>query len=201
MIRSRSSWEEGGEHVRKARKEMNRNRAIGLSLGLMLAVGAGAASYSSARQAQRPNEQTGSPKESVRGRLAKLEADIDVLQVEREVVRTSLLDLLKKYDRLKVLSETDSMTSVGMAIEIVKEITGEDASKDKATAMALSLADDAEKKKIEDEASKQVRQLFAKLDESTARRKEEYWQKSKTLSENKQQLTELRKQYQTEARD
>jgi len=178
---------------------MNRTRAIGLGLGFVFAVGA--ASYSSARQAQRPNDQTGLTKESVRTRLAKLEADIDLLRVEQEAARAGLVDFLKKYDRLKVLQETDSMTSIGLAIEIVKEITGEDASKDKATAMALSFADDAEKKKMEAEASKQVRQLFARLDDAKARRKEEYWKMSKSLSENTRELTEINKLYQTATRE
>jgi hypothetical protein len=123
-----------------------------------------------------------------------------MLQLEQEAARAGLLDYLKKCDRLELLHETDSLTAVGMALEMAKELTGQDASKDRATAMALSLADDAEKQKIDAEASKDVKKLFDVLNAAKAKRKKDFWEKAMALSEKKIELTEIRKLYQTEAR-
>jgi alkylation response protein AidB-like acyl-CoA dehydrogenase len=198
MIRSRSSWDEGGETLQEARPRMKTARTIGL--GLLLVAAGSAATLSWAQQTQRPDGRRDGQNQSTRVRLAKLEADVEMLQLEQEAARAGLLDYLKKCDRLELLHETDSLTAVGMALEMAKELTGQDASKDRATAMALSLADDAEKQKIDAEASKDVKKLFDVLNAAKAKRKKDFWGKAMALSEKKIELTEIRKLYQTEAR-
>lgn len=107
---------------------------------------------------------------------------------------------LEKCGRLELLRECDLFTPISLALEMATEITGQDASKDRTTAMALSLADDAEKQKIEAAASKEVKKLFDVLNAAEARRKKDFWEKSRILSERKMDLTEIRTLYQIEAR-
>ncbi len=166
----------------------------------MLVLGVGAATFSWAQQNPRKDGENNEQKQSTRARLAKLEADVEMLQLEHEVARAGLVDFSKKCGRLELLRECDLFTPISLALEMATEITGQDASKDRTTAMALSLADDAEKQKIEAAASKEVKKLFDVLNAAEARRKKDFWEKSRILSERKMDLTEIRTLYQIEAR-
>ena len=171
-----------------------------LGLSVVTVLGVGAASVSRAQKSQRNDAESHGQGSPERDRLAKLEADVEMARLEQEVARASLIDLLKKCDHLELLQETDFMTPIGLSIEIVKALTGEDASKDRSLAMAIAAADDSQKKELETSSFKGVKKQFDVLNAAKARRTKDYWEKSRTLSEKQISLEEMRKKYQNENR-
>ena len=122
-------------------------------------------------------------------------------QLEQEVARSGLLDLMKKCDRLDFLKETDSLASIGLTVAIQSVITGEDDNNAKGMAIALARANEAQRRDLETGASKDVTRLFEALHAARDRREKEFLEKTRELSERKIALSEARKLHQSEARE
>jgi hypothetical protein len=181
---------------------MKTARTIGLGLGLIILVGVGAATFSRAQQSGREPAGQRHDNSLTAEALTRLEAEVALLQVEHEVARGDLVDFLKKCNRLELLQEVGSMTSMGLILEFQKEIIGKDSTEGQgqAIARASALAGEEETKKWESAASEDVKKAFSSLGAARDRKRKAFLEKTKTLNQKRRDLAEAEKHYQSEAR-
>ncbi len=172
-------------------------RTIGLGLGLIVLVGAGAATLSHGQSSR-----TGQDKPIAVEDLARLEAEVELLQLEHDVARADLQDFLKKFNRLQLLHGMSSLTSSGLLHQFAKEFSGKDEAdaNDKALAMVAALSEKEETKQLMSAVTEDMNKLFDSLRAARDRGRKEFVERTKELNEKKRELAKVHQQFEPEAR-
>jgi hypothetical protein len=185
---------------------MTRRRIFGLALGVLLMVGFGAISLSRAQQTGSPKADGGPSHRPDTAQIAALEAEVELLQLEHDVARAQLKQLLENRYHLELLRETDVLTPAGMADELSKMITGIAPPEIKMSVNLMELAktsDDelaATQKKIDDAATPMLNKTLDAFRAAFDRRRKDFVEKSKQLNQKKRELADAQKPHQAEVR-
>ena len=199
-------------------------RTIGLGLGVVVLLAVGAASLSRAQQPKgttvvAPSQARG----ELRERVLKLKTDVDLLQLEFDAARATLLEALKKSGERDLGGDAE-LAEIRAGLEsfrmMVLRDSGADAEKVNKFIKAVESSDSARGTEEEFElikdsmkfggveseaATDKMAQLELKKRTEASRvaidrQKKEFARIARTLNEKKLDLAEAEKQYQLEAR-
>ncbi len=205
---------------------MRTRRSMGIAIGLMLALGIGAATLSRAQQAGEKRDRAPAVNGELRERLLKLRTEIDLVQVDFDVARVKLFESLKaavgtggdvKEDRAAIREILETMKQ-----EMLKAGTVELDLEGKAKALSYTLGHvgfsipDAEHKLLVDwlaggqgskAAADRLEQIVVKQvtdEEKTERetidgQKKDFARIARKLNEMKLNLAGLERRYEREA--
>jgi hypothetical protein len=172
-------------------------RTIGLGLGLILLVGVGAVTLS---RGQSPTRAV--TIEPLAGEdRDRLEAEVELLQLEHDVAKVDLQDFLKKLNRLELLRGVVSLTSTALFHEFATEFF--DKGTDdlaQASGMMNGLAGKVQLADIQSQLSREMEKVFMALQHARNQRKREFVETTEELNKKKRELSEARPQTQREAR-
>jgi len=202
---------------------MRNARSTWLGIGLVILLGTGAVTLSRAQQAGEKRVAAPMARAESRERVLKLRAEIDVVQVEFDAARATLLESLKRAgagdrEETKELSEIRGafdIVKMGLTmhgVELTKEKIGEIVSRSKLLGGA-KFSDDDEKllrnwlkegpqslAAVDQMAKLELKERTEALQLAVDRQRKDFSRIARKLSELKLDLDEAEKQYQREAR-
>jgi hypothetical protein len=173
-------------------------RTIGLGLGLVLLVGIGAATWSRAQQVGEKNAPRAMTRAELRERVITLQTEVDLLQVDFDGARATLVEWVGGFEKADLMG-IDMSAVLGTVKMDFAGISGDvESLKEMSDRYAKLEGDDAKQSAAAQKAivTKQKEALKKNLD----RKKQEFANLSRHLSEKKLDLAEAEKQYQSEAR-
>jgi hypothetical protein len=164
-------------------------------------LGIGLVTFSRAQQAARGVTQETRDLKSRPENVATLEAELETLELEHEVARSELQDLLRRCNRLELLRDVGQLTPTGLTIEFVKEILGAKEAEgiQNLAGFATARASDEQNKEFEAAASEDVKRLFDSLHAFRDRKRKNFIERTKFLMQKKQELLDA-KGHEREAR-
>jgi hypothetical protein len=175
---------------------MKTARTIGLALGLTLLTGVWAATFSRAQHAGEKTAPPASTKAELRDRVIKLRTDVDLLQVECDGARATLVEWIRDFGKADLMGIDVSALWSTMKMEFAG-ISGDAASLRQMADLAGKLDGnnpDAGLGAIQEAAKKGKDDLRLAFD----RKKQEFAKTARLLNERKLDLAEAEKQYQRE---
>jgi uncharacterized protein (UPF0335 family) len=172
-------------------------RTLGLGLGLVLLVGVGAATLS---RGQSPTQVVEIQPLAVED-LARLEAEVEALQVEHDVARADLQDFLKKFNRLELLRRTVSLTPTALFHEFANDFLDKGSDDlSQACATMNALAGKMQLTQIQSDLSREMEKVFLSLHRVRDQRLKDFIDKTEELNKKKRALSEARPKTEREAR-
>jgi hypothetical protein len=138
-------------------------------------------------------------RKDLRARLSRLRAEVELLQLRHEAARAQLLGVLKRMEQLDFAEKTGSFTTVGMVLLQYQTLTGDSPkemeSVERSIGMAQALADGDDRKKLDDEAKKDIKRIGEGLRIAVETKSKEFTKLSIERNERTLELAEAEKKY------